>query len=187
MSVIDSLSAGCDIPDAELANAVPELLHLRRWVDRQLQRACAEAGRNGRDRLTATRQVSSREARAIARRAAVCQRWPAVMDLPAGHLDALGCASERLGAQAERLDPHIPELTERAAQCGPDQFAAVVRALVAELSERGGQDQLTSDQQQCRLTRRNDPASGLTHYTLVLDAESAARVDTQLDAEIRRL
>lgn len=191
MSIEKSLAAGCDVPveglpTGELALLAQDLARVRCWVDRQLQRVCAAAGDDGRDLLASCRVFTARETRAIERRGELVRQFPEAAVLAPAHLDALANASERLGVHALRLNERLPELVSRAGSCGPDRFAVHTRAVVTELAPRAEAATLADQRAQVALRRWSDTRSGMRHYHLTLDPETADRVDTQLDAEIKR-
>lgn len=193
MSVFESFSTGGDVPvdgldHAGLGTLASQLCGLRCWIDRQLVRVCTAAGPDGRDLLAAAKVLTARELRAIERRGEVAQRLPPLAHVPGAHQDAVANAMHRLGGHAAQLEERAGALAERALACGPDRFAAHARAVVAEVLshvERSAPEEPPPPH--IELRRWTDHASGAHHYHLSLDAETADQVDTQLDAEIKRL
>lgn len=135
------------------------------------------------DNLTEGTGESRTQARRKARRAELVDHHPIVSHalagglISAGHADALSAIPEAL---SEALLADLPDLLERAASQSVDQFADTIRRWKERQALRSGDDHHKSRHDQRSFRLRRDRHIGMSRVGGLLDAETAAKVETLL-------
>jgi hypothetical protein len=206
--IVEMLSAtDPDVADRdELAAIVRESRRLRAWID-ALDMRCARRGQelasHGQSEpvgaLFGTEGGrSSKESKQVTDRAVTCTRMPSFEaslesgEVSAGHIDALANATRHIdeAVRAELVDLQ-DDLVAAAGQQRVDQFERTCRDLVRHLNSvhapNADVDELERQRRASRIRRWVDKDSGMHHTHAELDPVRDAKLQSALDAHLRRV
>lgn len=192
----------------ELATHVEQLRAVRAWVDAAEVRAARRArelevaGHSESAAAMAARvgKRSSKEARAVEEREAVCADMPAFESalgegaVSAGHVDAVAAAARNLDEQGkEQLIGLADALVAQAGRVDVDAFARAMRDTVRDINAATATDdadELDAQRRRSTVKRWVDSVTGMHHTHLELDplrdAKLWSAINAQLATERRR-